>query len=229
MSLKLPIGTSDFKKLRQGDYFYSDKSLFIDELMKTDGEVILIARPRRFGKTLNLSMLKYFFENTKKSNAALFEGTAIWDSKKYQELQGSFPVIFISFKNCKSSSWDYVLSAIVKVISREFARHFSIVKPFLTDIELRDYTRILDRSAPYDEVATSLLFLSEVLERAYGKNVIVLIDEYDAPIHAGYMGGFYETVVEFMRLLLTDVFKDNEVLERGVLTGILRAAKEGIF
>ncbi len=229
MALKLPIGISDFKKLRDEGCTYIDKTLFIDELQKTRGEVILIPRPRRFGKTLNLSMLQYFFEKTEVDNSYLFKGTSIWELEKYRELQGSFPVIFISFKSCKDNSWDIVYKTLVKVISKEFSRHLKEVEPVFTDIERRDYIEILDRSASYTQYTESLLFLSELLQRVHNKNVIVLIDEYDAPIHAAYTHGFYEPMVAFMRSLLTDVFKDNKVLKRGVLTGILRAAKEGIF
>ena len=229
MALKLPIGISDFKKLRERDYYYSDKTLFIDELKRTNGEVILIPRPRRFGKTLNLSMLKYFYEKTKESNAHLFEGTAIWALENYRKMQGTFPVIFISFKSCKESSWDKIYGTIIDVIVEEFDKHFEQVKPVLTVRELKHYTDILDRSATYNHYTSSLLFLSKLLQRVYKKNVIVLIDEYDAPIHTAYTYGFYKPMTEFMRSFLTQVFKDNDILERGVMTGILRAAKEGIF
>ena len=127
MALRLPIGKSDFKKLREGGYYYSDKTLFIDELLRIGGEVTLIPRPRRFGKTLNLSMLKYFFEKTDASNAHLFEGTAIWKREKYRKLQGTFRVIYISLTSCQSSSWKTVYNSMVIVISREFSRHFKEV------------------------------------------------------------------------------------------------------
>lgn len=227
--MRLPIGLSNFKKLREGDYFYVDKTLLIKELENTNAEVLAIVRPRRFGKTLNLSMLKYFYEKTDKSNAHLFEGTAIWELEKYRKLQGTFPVIFISFKSCKKSSWDIAYGAMIDLIVEEFDRYFEQVKPVLTARELKDYTDILDWSATYSRYTSSLLFLSKLLQRVHNKNVIVLIDEYDAPIHAAYTNDFYDPMVEFMRDLLTDVFKDNDVLKRGVLTGILRAAKEGIF
>ncbi len=229
MALRLPIGKSDFKKIREGGYYYSDKTLFIDELSKTDGEIVHIPRPRRFGKTLNLSMLKYFFEKTEASNAHLFEGTAIWELEKYRKIQGTLPVIFISFKSCKESSWDKTHEGIIGVIVEEFDRHFEEVKPVLTTRELKQYTDILDYSASYKQYTGSLLFLSKLLQRVHQKNVMILIDEYDAPIHAAYTYGFYKPMVEFMRSLLTDAFKDNDILELGVLTGILRAAKEGIF
>lgn len=229
MALKLPIGISDFKKLRENNCFYIDKTLLIDELERTNGEVVLIPRPRRFGKTLNLSMLQYFYEKTETSNAYLFDGTAISEKKSYQKLQGTVPVVFISLKSCKENSWDKVYNSLIKVISKEFARHFDEVESELTQYELRDYIEIIDRSASYSQYTDSLLFLTEVLQRVHKKNVIVLIDEYDAPIHAAYAHGFYDPVVEFMRSLLTEVFKDNKALKRGILTGILRAAKEGIF
>jgi hypothetical protein len=227
--MKLPIGISDFKKLREEGYYYIDKTLFIEELLRTVGEVILIPRPRRFGKTLNLSMLQYFFEINTTSNAHLFENTAIWKQEKYRELQGTYPVIFITFKNCKASTWEKIYADMTNIITQEFRRHFEQLTPTLRQHELDDYMAIINKTASPSLYTNSLFFLSILLKRHYKKRVVILIDEYDAPIQAAYTNGYYKEMIEFMRSLLTDALKDNSYLERGVLTGILRTAKEGIF
>ncbi len=225
---RIGIGISDFKELVQG-YFYVDKTLLIDELSHTDGKVILITRPRRFGKTLNLSMLRYFYEKTEESNAHLFEHTAIWTREECRALQGKYPVIFISLKDCKGDSWDDVRLAIIECIIREFKRHFEVLSPHLAKHDLADYMSILERTASTGLLSESLLFLSALLSQFHKERVIVLIDEYDAPIHSAYTYGYYDKMIHFMRALLSKVLKDNSSLERGILTGILRAAKESIF
>lgn len=228
-SMELPIGISDFKKLREGGFYYIDKTLFIEELLRTVGEVILIPRPRRFGKTLNLSMLKYFFEINTTSNAHLFENTAIWEQEKYREVQGTYPVIFISFKNCKDSNWEKVYADMTNIITQEFRRHFDQLTPTLKQYELDDYNAIINKTASPSQYTNSLFFLSMLLSRHYKKPVFILIDEYDTPIQAAYNNGYYKEMIEFMRSLLTDALKDNSYLKRSVLTGVLRTAKEGIF
>ena len=154
---------------------------------------------------------------------------AIWELEKYRKLQGTFPVIFISFKSCKDSSWDKIYDVMIDVIAEEFNRHFEQLKPILASYELKEYTDILDGSASYSRYASSLLFLSRLLQRLHKKNVIVLVDDYDVPIHAGYVHGFYTSVAEFMGSLLVNVFKDNNILKRGILTGVLCVPKAGIF
>ena len=228
MALKLPIDISDFKDLREGEFTYLDKTLFIDELRNTNGIAVLIPRPYRFGKTLNLSMLRYFYEKTEESYAHLFEGTAIWNLEEYRKLQGTFPVISISFKSCNDSSWEHLYKGMVDVIVEEFDRHFDEVKPVLTPFELKEYTEILDGSARYGQYIGGLLFLSQLLQRVHGKSVIVLIDDYDTPIHAGYVYGYCDKAVEFIHSLLGEVLKDNKYLERGILTGIVRFQHEGL-
>lgn len=225
----LPIGISDFKEVIEGNYYYIDKTSLIEELQTTSGKVILIPRPRRFGKTLNLSMLKYFFESTLTSNEHLFHTTYIWHDSKYRSLQGQFPVIFLTFKGIKAHNWEQAYEYLTLVISKEFGRHAEYLLPHLPEYERRDYESILYRTASFVHFSQSLLFLSNLLERYYKQRVIVLIDEYDAPIHTAYAHGYYKDLVSFMQELLTAVLKDNACLERSVLTGILRIAKEGIF
>jgi len=226
---KLPIGISDYKKLIENDYYYVDKTLFIKEFWEESGEVILIPRPRRFGKTLNLSMLRYFFEHTNTGNSHLFTHTAIWQDLPARKLQGQFPVIFLTFKDVKEDNWESCYEKIKKVIANEFERHFHNFEQTLAPYKLEQYVSLLNTTAKEVDYGVSLLFLTQLLHDHYKKKVIVLIDEYDAPIHEAYMYGYYSNATRFFRSLFASVFKDNSYLERGVMTDILRAAKEGIF
>jgi len=226
---KLPIGISDYKKLIENDYYYVDKTLFIKELWEEAGEIKLITRPRRFGKTLNLSTLRYFFERVDVDNSHLFSHTAIWHDLSFRELQGQFPVIFLTFKDVKEKSWESCYKKIREVIANEFERHFHILEQTIAPHNLKKYLNLLNEEAEEETYGTSLLFLTRLLHDHYKKRVIVLIDEYDAPIHEAYVNGYYPDVIRFFRSLMASVFKDNSYLERGLMTGILRAAREGIF
>ncbi len=226
--MKLPIGLSDFKELIEEGYQYVDKTLLIEELKKTNGKVLLIPRPRRFGKTLNLSMLRYFFEKSEKSNAHLFSTTKIWQKESFRTYQGKYPIIFLTFKNVKLLGWNNAYSRIKLLITEEFDRH-SYVLTSLSAYEAARYKEILHNNADTSQFEESLFFLSRLLRKYHKKKVLVLINEYDAPIHAAYSNGYYKEMINFMRSLLTTVLKDNSYLERAILTGILRAAKEGIF
>lgn len=226
---KIPIGLSDFKKLREQDYYYVDKSLLVEDVMR-GGDVILMTRPRRFGKTLNLSMLRYFFEMSEETNAHFFSDLAIRQNSTMWQLQGQFPVIFISFKSIKESSWEVTYEKFEYTIYEEFDRH----KYLLTDDALEIYEKelfrkILERKASRAEIDSSLLFLAKLLQKKYKRNVIVLIDEYDVPVQAAFVYGYYEQVIELLRALLVSVLKDTTILEKGVLTGNLTLAKSGIF
>jgi len=226
---KLPIGVSDFKFLVDQDYYYVDKTLLIREIIETSSQVVLIPRPRRFGKTLNLSMLKYFFEQTGTDNSYLFQNTKIWREENCKKFFGEYPVIFLSFKDVKQTTWDQAYKQIMLIIIQEMASHFSSVKDYLFPHELIEYTNILEQRADETTYSNSLLMLSRLLHRAYKKQVIILIDEYDSPIHAAYSNGYYAEMINFMRSLLSTSLKDNINLQKGVLTGILRIAKESIF
>ncbi len=225
----LPIGISDYKKLIEGNYYYVDKTLLVKEILETVGEVKLIPRPRRFGKTLNISMLRYFFEHSSENNSHLFTKTAIWQDSCSRNLQGQYPVIFLTFKDVKERTWESTYKKIREVIANEFKRHFAKLETTLSEFDLKKYTDLSTEAAAEETYSTSLFFLSQLLLNSYGKRVMVLIDEYDAPIHDGYAHDYYHQIVKFLRSLLTSVFKDNPHIERGVLTGILRTSKEGIF
>ncbi len=227
---KLPIGRSDFKNVIEGNRYYVDKTLFIREIIDASADVILLPRPRRFGKTLNLSMLKYFFEISGENRATLFKNLAIADDSVFKIHQGKHPVIFLTFKDLKELSWTSMMRRISNLLRDEFLRHESVSKSgLLSETEKRFFNSVLRNESEPPDIADALRYLSAWLHRCNGQPAVILIDEYDTPIHAGYANGYYEEVVSFMRNLLSGGFKDNEHLFKGVLTGILRVARESIF
>jgi hypothetical protein len=225
------IGISDFQKFQQNDSYYVDKSLFIREMVDLRSEVLLIPRPRRFGKTLNLSMLRYYFERNESSHQGLFTDLAIWQQgEKYTQLQGTMPVIFVSFKDAKGETWEDVYGLMQDVLSQEIKRHKKAIYPLLDDDEKEQYDALHAKKGTVTAYKRCLLSLTQWLQRAYGtQRVLLLIDEYDTPIHQAYAYGYYNACIGFMRALLGSALKDNQSLERAVLTGVLRVAKESIF
>lgn len=230
MKKPLPIGISDFKKLIEGGYAYVDKTLFIQELVETEAEIVLIPRFRRFGKTLNISMLRYFFEKNDHNGELLFKNLAIWKSERCKKLAGTFPVIFLSLKDVKHLSWEEAYKSFRRVIADEFDRHRFLYESEILSLKEKElFHKILFEEDDQTLIERSLFYLSSWLHRFHNKRVILLIDEYDTPAHAAYVGGYYEKLISFMRNWLSGGLKDNPSLERGVLTGILRIAKESIF
>lgn len=230
MRKPLPIGVSDFKKLIDGGYAYVDKTLLVQEILEKGTEVALIPRLRRFGKTLNLSMLRYFFEKTEEDTSYLFKNLKIWQNEQCRALQGQFPVVFITFKDVKHSSWEKAFEHFQILLSEEFERHrYLLEEGILSNEEKEDYHAILQRSGSQALYEQSLRFLTKWMHHYHKKQVILLIDEYDTPAHAAYVGKYYEQLIEFLRNLLSGCLKDSRHLERGVVTGILRIAKESIF
>src|SRR3990167_2013409 len=225
----LPIGISDYKEIITKDYYFVDKTLLIQELLDIKYKVYLLCRPRRFGKTLNLSMLKYFFEKTEKSNANLFVDKKVWEHEDLRIKQGQHPVIFISFKDVKSKTFEAAYDRIALIISSEFERHAQILLPMLDEHQTEKYKSIISCKTNSATLEESLLFLSKLLCEHYGKRVMIFIDEYDAPIHVAYKNDYYDDCIGFIKGLLSSALKSNSNLERGLLTGILRTAKEGIF
>ena len=195
---RLPIGSSDFKQLIDEDLYYIDKTMLIDELLRSEGRVVLIPRPRRFGKTLNMSMLRYFFEKTKQSQAYLFTDKKIWQIPEWHALQGSFPVITITFKDIKQSSWQLTQDKIIDQIAEEYKRHYYLLESSSSTLESdrKIFENICSKTASDAEYRESLKKLSEYLYRYYQVKPIVLIDEYDSPIHAGFINGYYKEVIE---------------------------------
>ncbi len=252
---KIPVGESDFKKIISENYFYVDKSLFIKEIIDRGDTILLIPRPRRFGKTLNISMVKYFYDccpedlprttaspgipslennpvtpgNTYKS---LFDSLAISKAgPQYLEKMGSHPVIFLTFKNIKESDWESCFYKIKQLIKDEYSRHYYLVnsKTFLPH-ELDYFKRIINLEGNKGDYENSLQYLLIFLYRHYGTRAVILIDEYDAPIHAGFNNNYYDEIINFSRNFLTGGLKDTgQYLEKGIITGIMRLAKESIF
>ncbi|MDF2719281.1 MAG: family ATPase [Paenibacillus sp.] len=231
MKLKLPIGVSDFREIKEGDYYYADKSLLLRELMDNGSEAVLMPRPRRFGKTLNMSMLRYFYELTDTDTSGLFRDLAISrQGEAYMRHQGQYPVIYLTFKDVKCDDWPQCFQEMSRVIGEEYRRHAGLLESGnLFADERTHYVAIMERTADSSAYRNSLRQLSAWLERCYGRKTVILIDEYDTPIIAGYTEGYYDEVIGFMRHLLSGALKDNSSLEKGVLTGILRIAEESVF
>ena len=225
---KLPIGVSNFKDIIEKNYYYFDKTKFIENILEDGSQVKLFTRPRRFGKTLNMSMLKYFFDvRNKDENRKLFEGLNISKSE-YFDMQGNFPVISVSFKKYQEKDWKNGFDMIKDIISGLYDE-FEFVKEKLSTRKKRKFDSILMEEANLANWKNSLADLSNYLYDFYGKKVIVLIDEYDQPIINSYIEGYYDETIDFFKSFYGAVLKDNEYLEMGVMTGILRVAKENIF
>lgn len=235
MDLKpLPIGTDDFGKLIRTGYYYVDKTLLIKELLDKKGEVNLFTRPRRFGKSLNMSMLQYFFEDTgdDKTNTAnknLFQGLDIWEAgEKYTCEMSNFPVISLSLKSAKQATWELSYLMIKRQIMQEFERHEYIQKN-LTEYDQDRYKQILQGKDDIGLFLDSLSFLSKCLQKYFKQPVIILIDEYDVPLENAYFHGFYSEMITFIRALFESALKSNPYLYFSVITGCLRITKESIF
>jgi hypothetical protein len=229
MPHQIPLGLSDFRELRESGAYYVDKSFFIKEVINRHGKVLLLPRPRRFGKTLNLSMLRYFFEKREESLAHLFKGLFIEQDSDAMQHQGQYPVIFLTFKNCKETTAEQCLYLIRRQLKKLYLEYKTLLYEKLVSEEQQDYDKITEEGGQLGNWEDALSFLMQIIHRQTGKRVIVLLDEYDTPIHAGHEYGYYEEIVVFMRNLLSGALKDNVDLEKGVLTGILRIAKESIF
>lgn len=228
--LPLPVGISDYR-LASSEYYYIDKTMLIRDFIDERPMVSLFTRPRRFGKTLNMDMLRTYFEKTQEDTSVYFRDKKIWAcGKYYQEYQGKYPVIFLTFKDVKFTTWEETFQAIRELIAREAYRHKEIQdSETCDDLDRRAFARLLSGEATETELSSALADLSAALHKHYGIAPIIIIDEYDIPIQQGYMQGFYDPVVLFMRNLFSGGLKDNRHLSYGFLTGILRVAKESIF
>ncbi len=226
---RLPLGISDFKEMREGNYYFADNSLFIHDVIAA-AKVMLIPRPRRFGKTLNLSMLRYFFEKSSENRQLLFDGLRITEHESFRLHHGKYPVIWLTFKDIKSRNWKESFESLKLLIYEEYARHRYLLEDTTLFAEEKIYfEKILNKSGEIADYERSLIFLCNYLNRFYHNQVVILIDEYDTPLYAGYNGGYYEDIIFFMRNFLSGGLKDNPRLFKGVVTGILRVAKESIF
>lgn len=228
--LPLPVGISDYR-LASSEYYYVDKTMMIKDFLDERPMVSLFTRPRRFGKTLNMDMIRTFFEKTDEDTSIYFRDKKIWAcGKKYRDYQGKYPVIFITFKDVKRDSWEETYDQISKILTQEFERHSELLESEqCSKYEKSYFKNVLEGKADSTDMMMSLQRLSQMLDEHYGIPPIIIIDEYDTPIQQGYMRGFYDKVILFMRNLFSGGLKDNRHLSYGFLTSILRVAKESIF
>jgi len=230
MARTVAIGEQDFEEVIKKNYFYIDKTNFIKEWWESGDSVTLINRPRRFGKTLNISMLEKFFSVDYADREDLFEGLNIWKSEEYRKLQGTYPVISLSFARVKDTSYEDTRDKLCEIIRDIYAKNI-----FLRDsntLVVSDkafFDRILEREVSDSDITSSLYQLSKFLSKYYGKKVIILLDEYDTPMQEAYVGGYWEELVAFTRNLFNSTFKTNPYLARGIMTGITRVSKESVF
>jgi len=226
----IALGTSDFRMLREGGFAYIDKTALVDDVLTEGAQVLLAPRPRRFGKTLNLSMLRCFLEKTSEDRSALFAGLHAASSAVARPHFQRYPVVFLSFKDVKPTSWENCLGGIAGVLADGFGEHGYLLTEGKLDTADRSlFTAIHERRADQPVLAAALKLLSRLLARHHGERVVILIDEYDSPIHAGHANGYYDEVIAFFRDLLSGGLKDNPHLFKGMLTGILRVARESLF
>lgn len=224
----VPTGIENFKELIDKDAYYVDKTNLIREVLKE--KVVLYTRPRRFGKTLNMSMLYYFFSNKEKENAYIFNELNISKDKEALKHQNQYPVIFISLKDMKKNSLEKQLIKFKEVISFCAKKYLELLEsPFLIESEKELFKKYVDGISNEDELESSLLNISYYLNKHYQQKVIILIDEYDVPLQVAYQGDYYEEMVEFLRSVFSSSLKTNDALEKGIMTGCLRISKESIF
>ena len=228
--LPLPVGTTNYKKICE-DSYYVDKTLLIKEILDEKVNVALFTRPRRFGKTLNMDMLRTFFEKTAEDTGRYFQDKKIWQQgEKYTSQQGQYPVIFLSLKDIKARKWQYAFDALKYIISVEYMRHAELKRSSeLEEADIELYNRIVKNQAGYMEYVFSLQALSRMLHQHHKQAPVIIIDEYDTPIQEGFVNGYYDDAVEFIRSFFSAALKDNPHARQIVMTGILRIAKESIF
>ena len=229
MARPIGIGEDDFTELIQDGCFYIDKTLFIKEWWENRDKVTLITRPRRFGKTLNMSMLERFWSNQYAGQGELFENLAIWQEEDYRELQGRYPVIFLTFAGVKQTDYPSAKRAIYQIIIGLYVKYAYLrTSDVLTEMDRKYWDMI---SMDMDEVTAGMAVhnLCDYLNRYYGEKVIVLLDEYDTPLQEAYVHGYWEELVSFTRVLFNNTFKTNPALKRAMMTGITRVSKESMF
>ena len=225
---RLAIGLSDFKHLIEEDFYYFDKTKFIEEVIKDGSQVKLFARPRRFGKTLNMSMLKYFFDiKNGEENKKIFKDLYIEKTEAFKE-QGQYPVIFLSLKDLKALTWEQMEEKINVTLSDLFSEYEYLLNE-LVETDFDKFKKIISEKANLSNLERALKFLTKILYKKYNKKIVILIDEYDSPLVSAYINGYYEKAKDFFKTFYSTVLKDNSYLQMGVLTGIIRVIKAGIF
>lgn len=223
------IGAQDFEKLISNDCFYVDKTMFIKEWWESQDEVTLITRPRRFGKTLNMSMLDRFWNIKYQGQGELFQNLNIWKEEKYRELQGTYPVISLSFARVKEKSYVDTIRRICQILTELYNQHVFLLESGLLTEEDQRYFRSVNDDMDEIVASATLHRLSDYLYRYYGQKVIILLDEYDTPMQEAYVKGYWEELVSFTRSLFNSTFKTNPYMERAIMTGITRVSKESVF
>ena len=229
MARTVSIGNQDFESIQREGYFYIDKTDFIREWWESGDSVTLITRPRRFGKTLNMSMLEKFFSANYKDRGELFQNLRIWESEKYKKLQGTYPVLFLSFASIKDSSYKAARESICRTIEEQYNINDFLLKGNLLNEKEKAYYQEVCADMEDSVASAALRSLSDFLGRYYGKKVIILLDEYDTPMQEAYVNGYWSEMVAFIRSLFNATFKTNPHLERALMTGITRISKESIF
>ena len=229
MARTIGIGNQDFETIRREGYFYIDKTDLIRQWWESGDGVTLITRPRRFGKTLNMSMLEKFFSVDYKDRGDLFSGLKIWESEKYIDLQGTYPVIFLSFAGVKESTYADARESMCRTIEEQYNKYDRLLNGDLLNEREKAFCRSISANMSDSMAAASLRALSDFLGRYYGKKTIILLDEYDTPMQEAYVNGYWVEMVAFTRSLFNATFKTNPYLERAVMTGITRVSKESIF
>ncbi len=236
MKKPLPVGVDNFEDMINSGYYYVDKTMFIKELLDLKGKVNLFARPRRFGKTLNLSMLRYFFEDTgdtekNEGNQRLFQGLKIMEQgKEYEKCMGRYPVINLTLKSAKQTTFASAYNKIKNELAEEFQRHRYVLESGTMDAAAKSlFRKIADGEGEPDDYSGSLKFLSKCLCQATGRHAVILLDEYDVPLENAYFKGFYNEMIDFIRSLFESALKTNDYLQFAVITGCLRISKESIF
>ena len=229
MNMNISIGNQDFESIRTQQCFYIDKTGFIKEWWENKDSVTLITRPRRFGKTLNMSMLNCFFSTTYQNRGDLFEGLSIWKEEKYRKLQGTYPVLSVTFANVKERNYKQTMEMICQILTNLYNKHIFLLEgDLLTEEEKRFFLNV-NSTMNETTAAMAIYNLSDYLSRYYNKKVILLLDEYDTPMQEAYINGFWDEMAGFMRSMFNASFKTNPYVERSIMTGITRVSKESIF
>jgi hypothetical protein len=229
MGRNVAIGIQDFESLIRDNCFYVDKTDFIREWWESKDSVTLIARPRRFGKTLNMSMLDYFFSNRHANCGDLFEGLSVWKEESYRKLQGTYPVITLSFANIKENDYEKTRRRIYQVIIELYNDNIFLLDSGLLTEQEQKYYRNINLEMDETDATLAIQFMSKCLSRYYGKKTIILLDEYDTPMQEAYVNGFWDEFTAFIRSMFNATFKTNPYMERAIMTGITRVSKESIF
>ena len=224
------IGIQDFAKVVTNNCFYVDKTDFIREWWESRDDVTLITRPRRFGKTLTMSMLEQFFSVAYAGQGGIFEGLSIWKDEAYRALQGTYPVLSVSFARVKEANFPDARAMLCDILRSLYSSHYYLrSSEVLSDLDREYFDRVLKPDVNNADATSALYHLSEYMCRYYGKKVIILLDEYDTPMHEAYVGGYWDELVTFSRSLFNATFKTNPFMERAVMTGITRVSRESMF